>query len=63
MLPIGQWLIDWRGAPRLERLVVRDGSRAEVALSSVSGACVQKGDRCELVADVRERDIRVSETK
>jgi hypothetical protein len=62
-LPLGQWLVDWRGASRLEQLDVREGSPPAVMLSSVSGACVQKGDRCELVAGVRERDIRVNETK
>jgi hypothetical protein len=62
-LAIGQWLVDWRGAPKLEKLDVRGDAHVEVALSTVSGACVQKGDRCVLVSGVRERHIRITETK
>ena len=62
-LQIGQWLVDWSGAPALDKLDVRPDSHLEVTLATVSGACVQKGDRCELISGVRERHIRVTEAK
>jgi hypothetical protein len=61
MLQTGRWLVDWSGAPELEQLDVRPDSHLQVALATVSGACVQKGDRCELVSGVRERRIRITD--
>lgn len=62
-LEVGQWLVDWRGAPRVEELDVRPDKRLEVALATVSGACVEAGDRCELVSGVRERNVHVTESQ
>ena len=61
VLPVGDWLVDWPGAPRVEQLEVRPGSHLLVALTTASGACALKGDRCELREGFRERRIRVSE--
>lgn len=61
MLRTGRWLVDWSGAPELEQLDVRPDSHLQVALATVSGACVQKGDRCRLVSGVRERRIRITD--
>jgi hypothetical protein len=61
VLPVGDWLVDWPGAPRIEQLEVRPGSHLQVALTTASGACALEGDRCELREGFRERRIRVSE--
>jgi hypothetical protein len=62
-LPVGEWLVDWPGSEKLERLEIRPGARMHVALATTSGACELKADRCELVPGVRERRIRVSEAR
>lgn len=59
-LPAGKWLVDWSGAPKPEKLDVRGDGRVDISLATVSGACVQSGDRCALVSGVRQRRIRVS---
>ncbi len=62
-LKVGRWLVDWPGSTAPERLDIRADSHLDVSLTTISGACVQRGDRCELVSGVRERRIRVSETE
>jgi hypothetical protein len=62
-LPIGEWLVDWPGSDKLERLEIKPGARMLVALATTSGACELKTDSCELVPGVRERRIRVSEAR
>jgi hypothetical protein len=61
-LPIGDWVVDWPGNARLERLSVRAGTRTEVALATISGACELKAGHCELIPGVRERRIRISDS-
>jgi hypothetical protein len=61
-LHIGHWLVDWRGAPRLEKLDIRRDKRLQVALATVTGACVESGDHCQLVSGVRARSVNIVET-
>jgi hypothetical protein len=61
VFPVGDWLVDWPGAPRVEQLTVRPGSAPQVALATASGACSLESERCELLEGVRERRIQVSE--
>jgi len=61
VFPVGDWLVDWPGTSRIEQLRVRPGSAPQVALTTASGACSLKKDRCELIESFRERGIRVAE--
>jgi hypothetical protein len=60
-LPVGEWVVDWLGSERIERINVHPETPLHVALASTSGACKLKVDHCELLPGVRERYIRVSE--
>lgn len=61
--PIGDWLVDWHGAPRIEYLRVRPGSAPQVALATVSGACELTVNRCDLNNGFQERHIRVRDAR
>jgi hypothetical protein len=60
MLPVGDWLVDWSGAAAMESLRVRPGAHPRVLLTTVSGACQLKENRCQLVSG-RHLQILVSE--
>jgi hypothetical protein len=59
VLPVGDWLVDWPGAEAIETLRVRPGAHPRVAMTTRSGACQLKQDRCELVS---ARNLHISVT-
>jgi hypothetical protein len=48
-LPLGEWVVDWPGADKIERLHVDARSKPRIVLLTVSGACRLRENRCELV--------------
>lgn len=60
-LPVGEWLVEWPGAARVEPLRVKAGSNLHVALATASGACLLEADSCRLKEGFREQRIRITE--
>jgi hypothetical protein len=60
-LGVGDWLIDWRGSERIERLQVKAGAQPQVTLTTTSGSCERIGARCVLVPGVRARRLTIGE--
>ncbi|HVY25755.1 MAG TPA: hypothetical protein VHB79_04360 [Polyangiaceae bacterium] len=57
-LAVGDWLVDWPGAPSIGHLRVAAGAHPLVSLVTSSGRCRFEGERCELDS-VRSRQLAV----
>lgn len=61
VLAVGDWLLDWHGSDRIERLQVRAGVQLQLTLTTTSGSCARVRDHCEVVPGIRARRLSIGE--
>lgn len=60
-LAVGDWLIDWHGSDRIERLQVRAGVQLQITLTTTSGSCARVRDHCQVVPGIRARRLSIGD--